>query len=192
VTIWEGLKDASMEAYKAHATLSVMLNQLKADRPPRQPQHNGFQAATSAYPRPSPMDESNVAPEHSAAMTLGMLSTGGMTPNSANMFDQRYPASMANLLNDPMPQQSTGLTPNYNGATSGMGMETSPNPFSNLFGANLFQNLDLPPTDNLNWVRIKLSGLIDNLLTLPRTHGTHTSKARRLVLIPHRTSSQWI
>jgi hypothetical protein len=152
VNIWEGLKEHSMEAYKAHTTLSVMLNQLKSDRPARQPQHNGFQAATSAFPQPSPMDESNVAPEHSAAMTLGMLSTGGITPNSANMFEQRYPASMANLLNDPMPHQSTGLTPQYNGATSGPGPENAPSPFSNLFGANLFQNLDLPPTDNLNWV----------------------------------------
>jgi hypothetical protein len=152
VNIWEGLKDHSMEAYKAHTTLSVMLNQLKADRPTRQPQHNGFQAATSAFPQPSPMDESNVAPEHSAAMTLGMLSTGGITPNSANMFDQRYPASMANLLNDPLPHQSTGLTPQYNVATSAPGPENAPSPFSNLFGANLFQNLDLPPTDNLSWV----------------------------------------
>jgi hypothetical protein len=150
VNIWEGLKDYSMEAYKAFTTLSIMLNELKKDRPVRQQPQNGFQAATSAFPAPSPMD---VAPEHSAAMTLGMLSTGGMTPNSANMFDQRYPASMANLLNDPMPQQqSTGLTPQYNGATSGPGAENAPSPFSNLFGANLFQNLDLPPTDNLNWV----------------------------------------
>jgi hypothetical protein len=192
VNIWEGLKDASMEAYKAHATLSVMLNQLKADRPPRQPQHNGFQAATSAFPQPSPMDESNVAPEHSAAMTLGMLSTGGMTPNSANMFDQRYPASMANLLNDPMPQQSTGLTPNYNGATSGTGMENSASPFSNLFGANLFQNLDLPPTDNLNWVCTGSCGGKTPLLTLPRTPGIPTFKVRPAASIPHRISSQWI
>ncbi|KAH8732689.1 fungal-specific transcription factor domain-containing protein [Phaeosphaeriaceae sp. PMI808] len=151
VNIWEGLKDNSMEAYKVHATLSVMLNQLKKDRPMKQPQQNGFQAATSAFPAPSPMDESNVAPEHSAAMTLGMLSTGGMASSSANMFEQRYPASMANLLNDPVPQQSTGLTPQYNGATSGPGIENGASPFSNLFGANLFQNLDLPPTDNLNW-----------------------------------------
>jgi hypothetical protein len=157
VNIWEGLKEHSMEAYKAHATLSVMLGQLKADRPARQPQHNGFQSATSAFPQPSPMDESNVAPEHSAAMTLGMLSTGGMTTSSNNMFDQRYPASMANLLNDPMPQQSTGLTPQYGGQTSAPGLENGASPFSNLFGANLFQNLDLPPTDNLNWVRKQYS-----------------------------------
>ncbi|KAF2847626.1 hypothetical protein T440DRAFT_520755 [Plenodomus tracheiphilus IPT5] len=149
VTIWDGLKDHSMEAYKAHATLSVMLDQLKKSRPARQAP-SGFQAA-SAFPAMAPMDDANVAPEHSAAMTLGMLSTGGMTPNSANMFDQRYPASMANLLNDPMPPPPTGLTPQYGGPAGPTGPENAPSPFSNLFGANLFQNLDLPPTDNINW-----------------------------------------
>jgi hypothetical protein len=152
VTIWDGLKDHSMEAYKAHTTLKVMLSQLKKDRLSRQTQ--GSFSSASSFPVNTPMDDANVAPEHSAAMTLGMLSTGGMSSNSANMFEQRYPASMANLLNDPAPQQSTGLTPQYNGgATSGPGMaENAPSPFSNLFGANLFQNLDLPPADNINWV----------------------------------------
>jgi hypothetical protein len=74
-----------------------------------------------------------------------------MTPNSTNMFETRYPPSMANLLNDPMPQQPTGLTPNFNGATSGP--ENAPSPFSNLFGANLgFQPMDLPSADNIDWV----------------------------------------
>ncbi|KAH9873978.1 hypothetical protein IAQ61_004605 [Plenodomus lingam] len=150
VAIWDGLKDHSMEAYKAHATLSVMLDQLKKSRSARQAP-NGFHAASSGFPVLARMDDSNVAPEHSAAMTLGMLSTGGMTPNSANMFDQRYPASMANLLNDPVPQPSTGLTPQYGGPSGPTVPENVPSPFSNLFGANLFQNLDLPPTDNINW-----------------------------------------
>ncbi|KAG9203544.1 hypothetical protein G6514_002562 [Epicoccum nigrum] len=151
VGIWEGLKEHSMEAYKAHTTLSVMLSQLKKDRTIRQAQ--GSFSSASAFSTNTPMDDANVAPEHSAAMTLGMLSTGGMAPNSANMFDQRYPASMANLLNDPMPQQTSGLTPNYGvTATSGpSGAENAPSPFSNLFGASLFQNLDLPPTDSINW-----------------------------------------
>lgn len=184
VNIWEGLKDHSMEAYKAHTTLSVMLSQLKKDRPTPGP-HNGFQAATSVFPNPSPMDESNVAPEHSAAMTLGMLSTGGMTPNSANMFDQRYPASMANLLNEPM-QQPTGLTPQYNG-NGPQGAENAPSPFSNLFGANLFQNLDLPPTDNINWVS-RRSRRLKTCTKMIRTHGTTTSKDR---WIPRTTSSRW-
>ncbi|KAH7372239.1 hypothetical protein BKA66DRAFT_572363 [Pyrenochaeta sp. MPI-SDFR-AT-0127] len=151
VHIWDGLKDHSMEAYKAYTTLKVMLGELKKDRPPRQAP-NGFQAAVSAFPPTEPMDDANVAPEHTAAMTLGMLSTGGMTPNSANMFDQRYPASMASLLNDPVPQQSSEIAPNYNGATGAPpGAENAQTAFSNLFGANLFQNLDLPSTDNLNW-----------------------------------------
>ncbi|KAJ5059272.1 hypothetical protein J3E74DRAFT_465866 [Bipolaris maydis] len=149
VGIWDGLKDNSMEAYKAHATLSVMLEQLKKHRATKQAP-NGFQAASSTYPI-TQMEDANVAPEHSAAMTLGLLSTGGMTPN-ANMFDQRYPAGMANLLNDPVSQPSTGLTPQYNQPMGGpTGAENVPSPFSNLFGANLFHNLDLPPTDNINW-----------------------------------------
>ncbi|USP76860.1 hypothetical protein yc1106_04134 [Curvularia clavata] len=147
VGIWDGLKDHSMEAYKAHTTLNVMLEQLKKHRATKQAP-NGFQAASSTYPLTQMGD--NVAPEHSAAMTLGLLSTGGMTPN-ANMFDQRYPASMANLLNDPVSQPSTGLTPQYNQPNGPAGAEAAPSPFSNLFGANLFQNLDLPPTDNINW-----------------------------------------
>lgn len=193
VNIWDGLKDHSMEAYKAHTTLSVMLNQLKADRPPRQPQHNGFQAATSVFPQPSPIDESNVAPEHSAAMTLGMLSTGGMTPGSANMFDQRYPASMANLLNDPMPQPSSGLTPQYNGQISAPGVESAASPFSNLFGANLFQNLDLPPTDNLNWVSLHQHYLHWTPgLTISRMRGIRISKVQQAAWTRRKTSFPWI
>jgi hypothetical protein len=154
VGIWDGLKDHSMEAYKAHTTLSVMLSQLKKDRLSRQSQ-GSFSSAASMFPVNATMDDANVAPEHSAAMTLGMLSSGGMSSNPANMFEQRYPASMANLLNDPAPQQSTGLTPQFTGGTtSGPGVvENVASPFSNLFGANLFQNLDLPPADSINWVR---------------------------------------
>lgn len=150
VGIWDGLREHSMEAYKAHATLSVMMNQLKEHHATRQ-QQQSFPSA-STFPTTNPMDDANVAPEHSAAMTLGMLSTGGLTPNSANMFETRYPASMANLLNDPAPQPPTGLTPNFNGAVGGT--DNAPSPFSSLFGANLgFQNMDLPSTDNIDWVR---------------------------------------
>jgi hypothetical protein len=188
VSIWDGLKDHSMEAYKAHTTLSVMLDQLKKNRSTRQAP-NGFQAtASSVYPAMAPMEDANVAPEHSAAMTLGLLSTGGMPP-SANMFDQRYPAGMANLLNDPMPQPSTGLTPQYNQPTSGQsGPENAPSPFSNLFGANLFQNLDLPPTDNINWVCTHTSFVGTSLLTKLGRLGLVYSRPRHRIdqqLLPH-------
>ncbi|KAF2728274.1 hypothetical protein EJ04DRAFT_449644 [Polyplosphaeria fusca] len=151
VGIWDGLKDGSMEAYKAHATLSVMLNQLKQHQQMRQSQQSFSSVSPATFGNPSPMDDANVAPEHSAAMTLGMLSTGGLTPNSANMFDTRYPASMANLLNDPVSQgQPTGLTPNYGGVSTGP--ENAPSPFSSLFGANMgFQSMDLPSTNNIDW-----------------------------------------
>jgi hypothetical protein len=177
VGIWEGLKDHSMEAYKAYTTLSVMLSQLKKDRTARQAQ--GSFSAASTFPTNTPMDDANVAPEHSAAMTLGMLSTGGMTPNSANMFEQRYPPSMANLLNDPLPQQSSGLTPNYGGSTSGSGaVDNAPSPFSNLFGANLFQSLDLPPTDSINWVCLHRGLIFRDNVDNNRMHGTHIFKDR--------------
>ena len=190
VGIWEGLKEHSMEAYKAYTTLSVMLSQLKKDRTTRQAQ--GSFSSASAFSTNTPMDDANVAPEHSAAMTLGMLSTGGMAPNSANMFDQRYPASMANLLNDPIPQQSSGLTPNYGGATTSgpSGAENAPSPFSNLFGANLFQNLDLPPTDSINWVRSTILLLISLRINVFRMHGIHTSRVR--ALMPRTISSPWM
>ena len=153
VGIWDGLKDHSMEAYKAHATLRIMSDQLKQHQATRLSQ--SFSSASSAFPSTSPMDDSNVAPEHSAAMTLGMLSTGGLTPNSANMFDTRYPASIGNLLNDPVPQQQpTGLTPNYNGGVPNGPENTG---FSNLFGTSLgFQNLDIPSNSNIDWVSITI------------------------------------
>ncbi|KAF2874685.1 fungal-specific transcription factor domain-containing protein [Massariosphaeria phaeospora] len=152
VGIWDTLKDQSMEAYKAHGTLSVMLGQLKQHQATRQAREQSFTATPSTFAPVTAMDESNVAPEHSAAMTLGMLSTGGMAPNSANMFDTRYPASMANLLNDPIPQQQpSGLAPQFNAGPSN-GVENAPSPFSNLFGAGLgFQNMELPSTDNIDW-----------------------------------------
>jgi len=153
VGIWDGLKDHSMEAYKAHGTLSVMLNELREHQSTRQ-QQQGFSAG-STFPTSTAMDDSNVAPEHSAAMTLGMLSTGGLTPNSANLFDTRYPASMANLLNDPTPQPPSGLTPNFGATTSGP--DNAAGPFSNLFGGG-FQSMDLPSADNIDWVSVATTG----------------------------------
>ncbi|KAF1969939.1 hypothetical protein BU23DRAFT_475703 [Bimuria novae-zelandiae CBS 107.79] len=144
VGIWDGLKENSMDAYKAHATLSVMLAQLKTGQSSRPPQQN---FGPSTFNSATTMDDAS-GPEASAAMTLGMLSTGGMTSNSANMFETRYPPSMANLLNDPPPQPSTGLAPNF-GAPSN-GEIRAPSPFSNLFGSG-FQNMDLPSVDNIDW-----------------------------------------
>lgn len=151
VGIWEGLRDHSMEAYKAHGTLSVMLTQLKQHQAMRQAQQS-FAVAAATFPSNGVMEDPNVAPEHSAAMTLGMLSTGALTPNSASLFDTRpYPNSMGNILNDVPQQQSSGLTPQYSGGIAS-GPENAPSPFSSLFGPSVgFQNMDLPATNGIDW-----------------------------------------
>ena len=171
IAIWEGLKDQSMEAYKAHALLSIMLEQLKQHRA------NQMQQGMAAYAPTMAMDDANVAPEHSAAMTLGMLSSGGLATNSANMFDTRYPAPMNNMLGEPVAQPAA-LPTNF--GVSGpdqSGPQNAASPFSSLFAGSMgIQSMGLPST-NIDWV-----GNVwrpSSALTAYRTHGTRTSRARR-------------
>ena len=161
ITIWESVREQSMEAYKASVTLGIMTEKLKAHQRMMQsqspqttsnqrPESTGIQAThmQSNYPRNAgfgvfpngnvvgDLNTDDMPPEQSAAMTLGMLSSGGLSPrphfgmnhssanlhhpqmpalNSAEKSQQAaYPASMAALLNDPMPER-TGLTPHYSG-----------------------------------------------------------------------------
>jgi hypothetical protein len=160
VAIWDGLKDHSMEAYKAHALLNTTLEQLQRHQAALHQAQQGFASTTNAFSTNGMMEDPNVAPEHSAAMTLGMLSTGGLTPSPGNAYESRpYPASMGNILND-VPQQASGLTPQYNGGIGNLqsGPENAPSPFSSLFGPSLgFQNIDLPSTNNIDWVSFHTS-----------------------------------
>ncbi|OIW34383.1 hypothetical protein CONLIGDRAFT_566845 [Coniochaeta ligniaria NRRL 30616] len=84
--IWAGLADDSMEAMKASNILELMLERIKKPQPP-------VPVPTSALPPPGAdvslrsanlfaAAEAELQPEHSAAMTLGMLS-GGVSPNTA-------------------------------------------------------------------------------------------------------------
>ncbi|EON62028.1 hypothetical protein W97_01247 [Coniosporium apollinis CBS 100218] len=150
VVIWEDLRDHSMEAYKAHATLSYMLSRLKTHQQHQQAQ----QKFGTAFPRNGMAEDPDVAPEHSAAMTLGMLSTGALNPHTPSMYDMKPPYS--NFTPDvSQPLQSTGLTSQYSdtlgtGEQSGVTSTASPY-FSTLFGPNLgFQSMDLPSA-NLDW-----------------------------------------
>ena len=162
VLIWETLKDQSMEAYKASAVLKVMLDKLKNHQVLRQQLHNNFSFSSSAN---GVAADGHVAPEHSAAMTLGMMSTG-MTPDAMGMYDRGY-----------MPQQTqttTGLTPQTASdppqsvrGSSVMTPMAGGTPFSNLFGPNFggFEGFDLPPT-GLDWVSpCPLEARIDPVLT---------------------------
>lgn len=159
VTFWEGLRDHSMEAYKAHATLSVMVNRLKSQRAVRHAPSGFGSAVSSAFSNSSPMEDSNIAPEHSAAMTLGMLSTGALTPN---IYDTRqpYPSTMGNLMSDISPTTTTtqhqaqqAVAASNLMAPNAFVGEGPPNasPFSSLFGSSLgFQSME-PPTADINW-----------------------------------------
>lgn len=150
ITIWESVRDQSMEAWKASTTLRIMVEKLKSHQAQRAgslySQQHQQQQAPPPYPQQRPgtginygmFPNGNVAdvntddlpPEQSAAMTLGMLSSGGVSPGpgfgmnsmsqqtttttNAPPPQQSYPANMAGLLNEPM-QERTGLTPQYSG-----------------------------------------------------------------------------
>ncbi len=154
--IWSETRDESIEAYKASEILTMMLKKLK---------YCGNQANTQQAPSPflypnvpngsegnqpyGSQQQTEEKPEHSAAMTLGMLSNGGMTPNSAPMFNTNF----SPLPNTPMSigeTQPTGLTPGYSIDQTTNGIEQVPVPFTFLGNGNPI--MEMPPS-KLDWVR---------------------------------------
>lgn len=80
--IWNEYKDASIEAYKASQILGIMLDKIKSP-----PKSRALPGEAPAKPETfAGFDQDNLQPEHSAAMTLGMLSSGGLNSHSPNMF----------------------------------------------------------------------------------------------------------
>ncbi len=183
IVIWEEVREQSMEAYKASVTLRVMFDKLKAHQAQqaayhlnvepslqpqglRQGQNNMYPAPRGrsmnfgAFPNGSAMlSDDNLPPEQSAAMTLGMLSAGGMSPGNFSGMgigsgpekSAGYPASMAGLLNEPMTER-TGLTPGYSGPDGSQGLAGAASPFSALFGqAGSGANMDGVMGD-IDWV----------------------------------------
>lgn len=168
ITIWEDVREQSMEAYKASITLRVMVEKLKRHQAQQQNSPSGADtlsrppnAASMISARKGPnfgvfpngtvgdMNTDDLPPEQSAAMTLGMLSSGGMSPGpnfgmnlgqhmpSGAEKQSSYPASMAGLLNEPISEGRTGLTPHYSGPdTGGMmpGLSGAASPFSQMLG----------------------------------------------------------
>jgi hypothetical protein len=147
--IWNETVETSMESYKASNILGVMLEKLKT--PPKKPAETTTSADVFAQ-----FDEANLKPEHSAAMTLGMLS-GGLSPNSAAIFNSlgqsprgttygNYDMSMDS-------SNSTGLTPNFptDMANPFPSMNSVASPFSVFGNAGTGAGMmDMPA--NLDWV----------------------------------------
>jgi hypothetical protein len=189
ITIWESVREDSMEAYKASHGLRVMVDKLKAHQAQmqllrqQQQQQQGAIPTNQAQQRYPPISapgfgmfpggtisdfgktDDDLPPEQSAAMTLGMLSSGGMSPNFAmggvglgmGPADGKssYPASMAGLLNEPMQGERTGLTPQFSGPEpTGNAINGAASPFSQMFGAGSgFTSMDGLGAD-IDWVSL--------------------------------------
>jgi hypothetical protein len=210
ISIWDSVRDQSIEAYKASSALRVMVEKLKA--------HTDWQKTQTRQPYPTQekptypqripnynmytngsipdANTDDLPPEQSAAMTLGMLSSGGISPgpgfgmnmsqipaSSDKQQSQPYPASMASLLNDPMSARS-GLTPQYD--PNSMSMAGAASPMTQLLTS---QASNFMMEGDIDWVsHDSAPGRHDSLLTKSnRAHGTHTSKAQaQLVWMPHK------
>ena len=151
--IWKESVETSMEAYKASNVLAVMLEKLKC------PTKGGPAAGPTTAEVFAQFDEANLKPEHSAAMTLGMLS-GGLSPNSAAIFNNvigqsprggaygNYDMNMGDT------SASTGLSPNFSADMTNpfASMNSVASPFSVFGNAGSGTGMmDVPA--NLDWVR---------------------------------------
>lgn len=155
--IWEGLADGSMEAVKAYNIVKIMLE--KINSPARDGASSGPSPAV-AESAPLMRDDmlaglggADMRPEHSAAMTLGMMSSGGLTPNTAAAFDGSvqspggtpYPAMDLSVPSG----ERTGMTPDFSGD---LGLNPG-SPFSSMFnamgnGMEMGQNFDWVSTNS--------------------------------------------
>lgn len=147
--IWAETRDQSIEAYKASEILTIIIKKLKYTT------QNNIGQNQGQFPYPDAPKNSTVytsqaeeKPEHSAAMTLGMLSNGGMTPTTTTMFSNSYSLSPNNniSMNE---MQSSGLTPNYSTDQSVNGIPSTLMPFTFLGSGNPM--MEMPPA-NVDWV----------------------------------------
>ncbi|SLM40670.1 Transcription factor domain, fungi [Lasallia pustulata] len=152
--IWAELRDQSIEAYKASEILKLMLDARKTkcqQNPSRQayPSFAFSNESSDANRTANYAPQEEEKPEHSAAMTLGMLSTGGISPNTSNLFSSSF-------MNAPLPANgvtmseapSSGASLNYTADQSKGPVPSTLSPFSFLgSGPGI---MDVSPA-NLDW-----------------------------------------
>jgi len=161
--IWNESAGTSMEAYKASNIIAIMLEKVKS--PPKKPEEGPTTAEMF-----SRFDEENLKPEHSAAMSLGMLS-GGLTPNSAAIFNNSMAQSPRGTtyvnydLNMGDSSATTGLTPNFPADPSNpfASLNSVASPFS-VFGNTGAGTGMMEVPANLDWVSILISSLAQAML----------------------------
>lgn len=145
--IWEGLRDTSMDAFKAFNIAKIMLAKINSSSATDFPGESSAGLQQGTVPMRTDlfadMAGADMQPEHSAAMTLGMMSSGGLTPNTATAFGSAiqspggtaYPAMDLSVP----PNERTGMTPDFSGD---LGLNPG-SPFSSMFnGVDMGQNFD--------------------------------------------------
>ncbi|KAI9882927.1 MAG: hypothetical protein M1823_005329 [Watsoniomyces obsoletus] len=115
--IWMELRDQSIEAYKANTILTRLLEKLQKTHPTRGAMVSTGPPAAFLFPPPVPNRQAAQStyggrtdpdrPEHSAAMTLELLSSGGVNPGSAVGGQQSGDRAFADGL--PSVNDTTGL-----------------------------------------------------------------------------------
>lgn len=165
--IWNDLKDRYIEAFKAQAMTSIMLQKVQAIRAQtavRMAQGAFSYAAANSGSKDSSSTTTNaqqfsphedIKPEHSAAITLGMLSSGGQSSGISSAYNNGpYPPTPGSTNATMTDLTASGLTPNFtmDGPPSNAAINAinSPNPFSFLNGPNMEM------TSNIDWVRAHL------------------------------------
>ncbi|KAM0332229.1 hypothetical protein ACHAQA_002505 [Verticillium albo-atrum] len=146
--VWKGLADTSIEAFKAYKVLNIMLEKIRSPEPAAP-----FPEGTDPFSADDPAQDMH--PEHSAAVTLGMLS-GGMTPNTAAVLATMQPEQGTFGDVDYGMTGGTGMTPNF---PQDIDMNVPQSPFSmfgNLeAGGDLMANFDWNAFENYtqsaNW-----------------------------------------
>ena len=177
--IWNELRDRYIEAFKAQTMINVMLQKIQAVRAQtaaRMAQGafsyaaaNGGgsgggsskgDAAAGAVPASTAQQQQfgpsdDIKPEHSAAITLGMLSSGGQPNGVPGAYSNGpYPPTPGST-NATMTDLATGsgLTPNFavDGPPGGAAVNAvnAPSPFSFFNGANMEM------TSNIDWVSVR-------------------------------------
>ena len=152
--LWKESTETSIEAYKADSILRIMLHKLKC---PQTDQQQSYPTTSDVFTH---FDVSNLMPDHSAAITLGMLS-GDLSPHTAANFNDPGMQSPRGAndtkfdmtMNDPSTR--TGRKPNLpteNYIRFAL-LNNAPSPFS-IFG-NMGSSAaitDVPAS--LDWVRV--------------------------------------
>jgi hypothetical protein len=157
--IWGAQKEEGVEAFKAFGIITTLLAMVRGQIPRSSRQagnENGDGICPSFTPsgRLASQDEAKLGAEHSAAMTLGMLSAGGLAPgatpgNTVNMFGSPGTSSFDSTSPGGLQTQPFLTPPSDTGSTA---PAIGASPFSALFGSGMgFQSMDMPAA-NIDWV----------------------------------------